>query len=141
MSTPTTLLPFQPPTMSTAQLAAVSFPARYSARTHHLYSFQLREWFAWCERNGLDRLELIQFLQVAQAITVHHGALAYLLGINSLRASEAAGVRIEGRAGGRHPAAHQPPLAAPRGDHQRVGCRGAPSRRADPRPPCRPQNH
>ena len=29
---------------------------------------------------GLDRLELIRFLQVAQTITVHHGALAYLLG-------------------------------------------------------------
>jgi integrase/recombinase XerD len=40
-------------------------------------------------------LELIRFLQVAQTITVHHGALAYLLGINALRASEAAAVRIE----------------------------------------------
>ena len=45
--------------------------------------------------HGLDRLELIRFLQVAQTITVHHGALAYLLGINALRASEAAAVRIE----------------------------------------------
>jgi integrase len=44
---------------------------------------------------GLDRLELIRFLQVAQTLTVHHGALAYLLGINALRASEAAAVRIE----------------------------------------------
>jgi site-specific recombinase XerD len=44
---------------------------------------------------GLDRLELIRFLQVAQTITVHHGALAYLLGINALRASETAAVRIE----------------------------------------------
>lgn len=44
---------------------------------------------------GLDRLELIRFLQVAQTITVHHGALAYLLGINALGASEAASVRIE----------------------------------------------
>ena len=44
---------------------------------------------------GLDRLELIRFLQVAQTITVHHGALAYLLGINALRASEAAALRIE----------------------------------------------
>ncbi len=32
---------------------------------------------------GLDRLELIRFLQVAQTLTVHHGALAYLLGINA----------------------------------------------------------
>ena len=54
MSTPTTLLPFQPASMSTARLAAVSFSARYSARTHHLYAFQLREWFSWCEANGLD---------------------------------------------------------------------------------------
>lgn len=43
---------------------------------------------------GLDRLELIRFLQVAQTITVHHSALAYLLGINALRASEVAAVRI-----------------------------------------------
>jgi hypothetical protein len=34
---------------------------------------------------GLDRLELIRFLPVAQTITVHRGALAYLLGINALR--------------------------------------------------------
>ena len=44
---------------------------------------------------GLDRPELIKFLQVAPTITVHHGALAYLLGINALRSSEAAAVRIE----------------------------------------------
>ena len=44
---------------------------------------------------GLDRLELIRFLQIAQTLSVHHGALAHLLGINALRASEAAAVRIE----------------------------------------------
>jgi integrase/recombinase XerD len=44
---------------------------------------------------GLDRLELIRFLQVAPTISVHHGALAYLLGTNAPRASEAAAVRIE----------------------------------------------
>jgi integrase/recombinase XerD len=161
-----TLLPFQPATMSTAQLAAVSFLARYAGRTHSLYAYQLGQWFAWCDSNeldplvgiqrahvelyirqlgdrglmdssvltmmhavhryyrfahidgllpadpavyarlpkvhrdesrtqGLDRLELIRFLQVAQTIGVPHGALAYLLGINALRASEAAAVRIE----------------------------------------------
>jgi integrase/recombinase XerD len=166
MSGSTTLLPFQPTMMSTAQLAAVSYLARYSGHTHALYASQLRRWFAWCERNrldpligiqrahvelyirhlgdaglmdssvttmmhavrgsfrfahidglipsdpavyarlpkvhrdesrtqGMDRLELIRFLQVAQTIAVHHGALAYLLGINALRASEAAAVRIE----------------------------------------------
>jgi site-specific recombinase XerD len=152
--------------MTPAQLAAVSFLARYAGATHHLYAYQLGRWFSWCETNGLDplvgierahvelyirqlgecglmpssintmmhgvrgyfrfahidgltpsdpavyarlpkvhadetrtqgldRLELIRFLQVAQTITVHHGALAHLLGINALRASEAAAVRIE----------------------------------------------
>ena len=166
MSGTTALLPFQPTEMSPAQLAAVSYLARYSGHTHQLYAFQLRRWFAWCESNGLDplqgiqrahvelyirhlgdsglmdssvvtmmhavrgffrfahidglvgsdpavyarlpkvhrdesrtqgldRLELIRFLQVAQTLTVHHGALAYLLGINALRASEVAAVQIE----------------------------------------------
>jgi integrase/recombinase XerD len=166
MATSTSLFPFQPTSMSAAQLAAVSYLARYSGQTHVLYAFQLRRWFTWCQTNGLDplqgiqrahvelyirylgdcglmdssvnttmhavrgflrfahidglipsdpavyarlpkvhhdesrtqgldRLELIRFLQVAQTITVHHGALAYLLGINALRASEAAAVRIE----------------------------------------------
>ena len=166
VSSPTSVLPFQPATMSTAQLAAVSYVARYAGRTHTLYAFQLREWFTWCDANGLDplvgiqrahvelyirqlgehglmdssvvtmmrairgffrfahidgligsdpavyarlpkihrdesrtqgldRLELIRFLQVAQTITVHHGALAFLLGINGLRSSEAAAVRVE----------------------------------------------
>ena len=49
MSASTTLLPFQPATMSTAQLAAVSFLARYSGRTHALYAYQLKRWFGWCE--------------------------------------------------------------------------------------------
>src|SRR4051794_7790876 len=47
---------------------------------------------------GLDRLELIRFLQVAQTVTVHHGALAYLLGINALRLlpeEHARGISIE----------------------------------------------
>jgi len=162
----TNLLPFQPASMSTAQLAAVSFLARYAGRTHALYAYQLGRWFSWIPTNGLDplvgiqrahvelyirqlgesglmdssvnttmhavrgyfrfahidglisadpavyarlpkvqrdesrtqgldRLELIRFLQVAQTITVHHGALAYLLGINALRAPEAAAVRIQ----------------------------------------------
>ncbi len=36
MSAPTMLLAFQPASMSTAQLAAVSFLARCSGRTHRL---------------------------------------------------------------------------------------------------------
>jgi integrase/recombinase XerD len=167
MSTTTKiLLLFQPDEMTPAQLAAVSFLARYSGHTHTLYAYQLRRWFGWCEANGLDplvgiqrahvelfirhlgecglmpssintmmhgirgyfrfahidgrtphdpavyarlpkvqrdesrtqgldRLELIRFLQVAPTVSVHHGALGYLLGINALRASEAAAVRIE----------------------------------------------
>ena len=42
--------------MSTAQLAAVSLLARYGARTHALYAYQLRQWFAGCETNALDPL-------------------------------------------------------------------------------------
>jgi hypothetical protein len=60
MSASTVLLPFQPSAMSTAQLAAVSFLARYSGRTHVLYTYQLARWFAWCESNGLDPLVGIQ---------------------------------------------------------------------------------
>ena len=44
MSDPTIPLPFQPTTMTTAQLAAVSYLARYSGRTHTLYAYQLRQW-------------------------------------------------------------------------------------------------
>ncbi len=53
---PTTLLPFQPARLTPAQLAAASFLARFSGPTHHLYAYQLRRWFAWCEANGLDAL-------------------------------------------------------------------------------------
>jgi hypothetical protein len=56
----TILLPFQPDAMSPAQLAAVSYLARYSGHTHHLYAYQLRRWFAWCEMNRLEALVGIQ---------------------------------------------------------------------------------
>lgn len=46
--------------MSPAQLAAVSYLARYSGHTHPLYAYQLRRWFGWCETNGLDPLLGIQ---------------------------------------------------------------------------------
>lgn len=46
--------------MTTAELAAVSYLARYAGRTHALYAYQLRRWFAWCESNGLDPLVGIQ---------------------------------------------------------------------------------
>jgi hypothetical protein len=54
------LLPFQPDAMTPAQLAAVSYPTRYSGHTHELYAYQLRRWFTWCEVNGLEPLEGIQ---------------------------------------------------------------------------------
>src|SRR4051794_2063026 len=60
MSGSTTLLPFQPTTMTPSQLAAVSYLARYSGHTHTLYAYQLRRWFAWCESSGLDPLVGIQ---------------------------------------------------------------------------------
>ena len=56
MSNPSRLLRFQPMSMTTAQLAAVSFLARYAGHTHELYSYQLSRWFEWCEGNGLDPL-------------------------------------------------------------------------------------
>ena len=63
-------------------------PSRY-ARLARIHTDESRT-------QGLDRLELIRFLKLAPPITVHHGALAYLLGsITALRASEAARVRIE----------------------------------------------
>ena len=62
MSGSTTLLPpfFQPATMTRAQLAAVSYLARYCGHTHVLYAYQLRQWFAWCQTNALDPLVGIQ---------------------------------------------------------------------------------
>jgi Phage integrase, N-terminal SAM-like domain len=60
MSDSTTLLPFQPRSMSTAQLAAVSYLARYSGHTQELYAYQLRRWFAWRQINELDPLVGIQ---------------------------------------------------------------------------------
>jgi integrase/recombinase XerD len=41
----TVLLPFQPEAMSPAQLAVVSYLARYSGHTHTLYAYHLRRWF------------------------------------------------------------------------------------------------
>jgi integrase/recombinase XerD len=42
--------------MSTAQVAAVSFLARYSGLTHDLDAYQLRRWFDWCRHDALDPL-------------------------------------------------------------------------------------
>src|SRR3954466_8163604 len=56
----TMLLPFQPDAMTPAQLAAISYLARYTGHTHVLYAYQLRRWFIWCEANALDPLVGIQ---------------------------------------------------------------------------------
>lgn len=48
------LLPFQPPSMTAAQLATVCFLARHSRHTHDLHAYQLRRWFAWCGSNGSE---------------------------------------------------------------------------------------
>ena len=56
----TMLLPFQPDQMSPGALAAVSYLARYSGRTHALYASQHAVGFDWCDLNGLDPLVRIQ---------------------------------------------------------------------------------
>jgi integrase/recombinase XerD len=56
MPATTLMLPFHPDSMSPAQLAAVSYLARYSGSTHLLYTYQLQRWFDWCQTNGLDPL-------------------------------------------------------------------------------------
>ena len=68
MSTTSRLLPFQPMSMTTAQLSAVSLLARYAGHTHALYSYQLRRWFEWCGGNGLDPLVGIQRAHVELCI-------------------------------------------------------------------------
>jgi integrase/recombinase XerD len=50
------LLPCQPELMKPAQVAAVSYLARYSGHTHNFCAHQLRRWCGWCESNGLDPL-------------------------------------------------------------------------------------
>ena len=60
MSASRTLLPFQPATMSTAAMAAVSFLTRWCGQIHCLLAFRLRRWFTWCEGDGLDPLVGVQ---------------------------------------------------------------------------------
>jgi site-specific recombinase XerD len=55
-----TMLPFQPGSMTPAQLAAVSYPVRYAGHTHSVYACGLRRGFQWCETDGLDPLIGIQ---------------------------------------------------------------------------------
>jgi hypothetical protein len=86
---------------------------------------------------GPDRPELIRFLPVAQTITAHHGAPAYLLGINALRTPETAAAGNEDHQetlrGHRAPApGRQRQQARHHGsDRPRAACSAGP-----PRPPC-----
>ena len=64
----TTVLPFQPLAMSPAQLAAVSYLARYSGRTHTLYAFQVRRWFAWCDVHALDPSHSLRQASITNAL-------------------------------------------------------------------------
>jgi site-specific recombinase XerD len=54
--------------MSKAQLAAVSFLARYTGDTHSLYAFALRQWFGWCDHNALGPLLDVQRAHVERYI-------------------------------------------------------------------------
>jgi len=58
--------------MSTAQLAAVSYLARYSERTHSLYAYQLGQWFAWwpSSRAALDDRNLGRLLEAPEEYVV-----------------------------------------------------------------------
>lgn len=70
----TALLPFQPDTMTPAQLAAVSYLARYAVHTHTIYAYQLSQWFSWCESNALDPLLGIQRVHIE--LYIRHWASA-----------------------------------------------------------------
>ena len=111
VSDSTVLLSFQPATMSTAHLAAVSFLARSSGRTHALYGYQLREWFTRCEHHGLDPLIGVQRAHVelyirslgergpmdSSIVTMMHAVRGYFrfAHIDGLIGADPAVVRIE----------------------------------------------
>ncbi|HET6298899.1 MAG TPA: site-specific integrase [Kribbella sp.] len=87
----TILLPFQPDAMSPAQLAAVSYLARYSGHTHQLYAYQLRRWFTWCKTNRLDPLVGVQRAHVELYIR-HLGETG--LRASSIKHDDARGPRV-----------------------------------------------
>lgn len=66
----TSLFPFQPDAMTPAQLAAVSYLARYSGHTYKLCAAQRRRWFTKCETNRLDPLIGVQRAHVE--LYTHH---------------------------------------------------------------------
>lgn len=80
MSEPKVLQPFQPTTMSSAHLAAVSFLACYAGRTHQLYEYQLKEWFSWCDSNALDPLVGVQRAHIELYIREAHRTRSHYVG-------------------------------------------------------------
>lgn len=50
--------------LTPAQLAAVSFLARYTGATHNLYRFHLGQFFAWCDAQDLDPLADVERVHV-----------------------------------------------------------------------------
>jgi integrase/recombinase XerD len=68
MTTSSTVQPFRPDAMTPAQLAALSYLARYSGHTNALYAYRLRHWLGWCEVNGLDALVGVQRAHVERYI-------------------------------------------------------------------------
>jgi integrase/recombinase XerD len=91
MSTTSPLLPFQPMLMTTAQLAVVSFLARYGGHTHDLYSYQLRRWFGWCEGNGQPHLSCLSRWRSVVIRSTPAGSMS------AQTADARAGVRFGGR--------------------------------------------
>lgn len=57
MSDGSELLPVVPPSMSAAERARIGLLSRYSNRlTLQSYEIALRQWFGWCDENGVDPL-------------------------------------------------------------------------------------
>ena len=78
----TITLPFQPDALTSAQLAAVSYLARYTGQTHRLYAYQLHRWFTWCQINGLDPLIGLQRAHLELYIRHLHDAGPFDTGLS-----------------------------------------------------------
>ena len=126
--------------MTPAQLAAVSYLARYSGHTHALYAYQLRRWFGWCETNALDPLVGIQRAHVE--LYIRHlgesGLMASSVNTMMHARPRVLPVRPHRRPDRRRPGRLRPAAEGPR---RRVPHPGPGPARADPVPPGRPDPH
>ena len=140
MSSPTTLLPFQPATMSTAQLAAVSYLARYSGRTHALYAYQLRRWFALVrdQRTGPAGRDPARPRRALHPPARRVRADGLLGGDDDARRARVTSGSPTSTASSRRPRRLRP---AAEGAPRRVPHPGPGPARADPVPPGRPDHH